>query len=78
MNKYENVIKKKSFPIFTTSQLINSINLLKPMKEPEEAIAPEKSASELLAERAMSRCIIDEIDDIVADIDKLMKTKEGF
>lgn len=32
MNKYENVIKKKSLPIFTTSQLINSINLLKPRK----------------------------------------------
>ena len=32
MNKYENIIKKKSLPIFTTSQLINSINLLKPRK----------------------------------------------
>ena len=32
MNKYENVIKKKSFSIFTTSQLTNSINLLKPRK----------------------------------------------
>lgn len=36
MNKYENVIKKKSLPIFTTSQLINSINLLKPHKEAEQ------------------------------------------
>ena len=45
MNKYENVIKKKSFPIFTTSQLINSINLLKPRKEVEETVARQKSES---------------------------------
>lgn len=43
MNKYENVIKKKSFPIFTTSQLVNSINLLKPRKEEEQTVAPAKS-----------------------------------
>ena len=32
MNKYENVIKKKSLPIFIISQLSNSINMLKPRK----------------------------------------------
>lgn len=38
MNKYENVIKKKSLPIFITSQLTNSINLLKPHKETKKTL----------------------------------------
>jgi hypothetical protein len=78
MNKYENVIKKKSFPIFTSSQLTNSINLLKPRKETVEPPAPEKSEYEIKAEKAMSKCVLDEINDIMGDIDDLMKTKEGY
>jgi len=44
MKKYENIIKKKSLPILTTSQLINSINMLKPRKEIEKLEERQKTA----------------------------------
>jgi len=30
LSKLDNVMKQRSFPLFTTSQLLNSVNLLKP------------------------------------------------
>ena len=66
MNKYENVIKKKSFPIFTSSQLINSINLLKPQKESEKKVERELTPLQKEARETMSLCILDELDEIVS------------
>lgn len=77
LKKYENIIKKKSLPVLTTSQLINSISMLKPMKEVEKPPERVRTPEEIQAEEVFKICIINNIDDLMAQIDKLMKTKAG-
>lgn len=78
MKKYENIIKKKSLPILTTSQLINSINLLKPRKEMERPSEKPKSAEEIRAHKIMEMCVINNVDEIMNEIDDIIKTQPGF
>ena len=54
LSKLQNVMKQKSFPLFTTSQLLNSINLLKPHVETSKPELPpptliEQETSTVLA-----------------------------
>ena len=71
-------MKQKSLPLFTTSQLVNSINLLKPhveLEKPEEIPLTEvqKEAKEIF-----SHDVIDDIEDIIAGITKLRKKNGGI
>jgi hypothetical protein len=71
-------MKQKSLPLFTTSQLINSINLLKPhIYEPKDEELP-LTETQKQAAAILELDIIDDIDRIISGIEKLIKTEEGL
>lgn len=66
-------MKQRSLPLFTTSQLINSINLLKPhIYEPKDE-APPLSAAQQQANNILELDVIKDIDQILLGIEKLIK-----
>lgn len=78
LSKLENVMKQKSLPMFTTSQLINSINLLKPHVETPKPPSPPLTPEEADADKILSKDVISEIHPIIDGILKLIKTPEGL
>lgn len=51
-------MKQKSLPLFTTSQLLNSINLLKPHVETPKSVVAAPSPTEAEAQRVLSCDVI--------------------
>ena len=67
-------MKQKSLPLFTTSQLINSINLLKPhIYEPKDE-EPPLTEAQMQAAAILELDVINDIDLIITGIEKLIKT----
>ena len=59
LSKLENVMKQKSLPVFTTSQLFNSINLLKPHIADPKPEVPPLTPSEIEAIKVIQLDVID-------------------
>lgn len=78
LSKLENVMKQKSLPMFTTSQLINSINLLKPHVETPKPLTPPLTPEEDEADKILNKDVISEIQSIIDGILKLIKTPSGL
>lgn len=72
------MLKQKSFPLFTTSQLLNSISLLKPHVEVSKPAEPEQTPIQKEAEVVMSMDVIDGLDDMIREILKIVEKKEGL
>ena len=77
LSKLENFIKQKSLPLFTTSQLVNSINLLKPHVQTHKIEVIQLSDVQKEAKKILIRDVIDDIDDIIAGVEKLVKREGG-
>ena len=71
-------MKQKSFPLFTTSQLLNSISLLKPYIEPPKKAEEPLNAVQLAANKALSRDVIEDLDTMLDEIEGLIKSDEGL
>jgi hypothetical protein len=78
LSKLENVLKQKSFPLFTTSQLLNSISLLKPQVDLPRPPEPQLTPLQLQAEKVMAMDVIDELDEMIREILKLAGKREGL
>lgn len=70
------MLKQKSFPLFTTSQLLNSISLLKPQAESQPFQECVLSEVEKQAENVMQMDVIEDLDDMIREILKV-NDKEG-
>jgi hypothetical protein len=71
-------MKQKSFPLFTTSQLLNSINLLKPYIETPKPPTLPPTPAETEAEGILSKDVLSEIEAIISGVYKLVKSPEGL
>eukprot|EP00919_Chromeraceae_sp_WS-2016_P076457 GHVR01180672.1.p1 GENE.GHVR01180672.1~~GHVR01180672.1.p1 ORF type:complete len:108 (+),score=6.46 GHVR01180672.1:4693-5016(+) len=71
-------MKQKSLPLFTTSQLLNSINLLKPYVDLPKAPEIKKSLINIKAEKILTNDIITDLNTIFEAVKEIIKTKEGL
>ena len=67
-------MKQRSFPLFTTSQLLNSISLLKPYIETQQEEEKPVSVVEKQARAIMAKDIIKDLDPIIDEIEQLVKS----
>lgn len=72
------MLKQKSFPLFTTSQLLNSISLLKPQAETQQFPESVLSEVEKQAEDAMQMDVIEDLDDMIREILKVVDKEGGL
>lgn len=72
------MLKQKSFPLFTTSQLLNSISLLKPQAETQQFQESVLSEVEKQAEDAMQMDVIEDLDDMIREILKVVDKEGGL
>ena len=72
------MLKQKSFPLFTTSQLLNSISLLKPQAETQQFQECVLSEVEKQAEDAMQMDVIEDLDDMIREILKVVDKEGGL
>ena len=70
-------MKQKSIPVFTTSQLFNSINMLKPHIEAEKDQLPPLTQTQSEASQVLSLDVIEDIDRIITGINKLLQSEKG-
>jgi hypothetical protein len=68
LSKLENVMKQKSFPLFTTSQLLNSINLLKPHVEAPKPPKPELTTIQRQVKELFLKDVIEDINPIIRGV----------